>query len=71
MKFDTTNELHNEILALYPDATKIVDHVIKEKKLEVGTTIINHPKVPPTTITKQMLENNFPSLEESFWWYVA
>ncbi|MFT5852287.1 MAG: hypothetical protein ACI87J_002263 [Colwellia sp.] len=71
MIFNTTSPvLHKQILAMFPKAIKIVDHVIKEEKLLVGTSIVNHPNVPPKKITMAMLENDFPSLQESFFWYV-
>lgn len=73
MIFNTSTPptLQAEITALFPKAIKLIDHVIKEEKLLEGTTIVNHPDVPPTIVTKEMLENNFPSLQESFYWFVV
>lgn len=70
MKFNITNGLHEKLLAKHPQAVTLVEHVVKHGELPVGTTIINHPDIPPVTITKKMIENDFPSLQESFWWYV-
>lgn len=70
VKYNTISGLHAEILAKHPKAVTLLEHVINKGTLEIGTTIINHPNVPPTTITKAMLERNFPSLQDSFWWYV-
>lgn len=70
MKFNTISAAHDQIKTQYPNALTLAEYVVKHKKLDIGTTIINHPAIPPIQISKQMLENDFPSLQECFWWYV-
>jgi hypothetical protein len=70
MNFKKLNSLHKEILSIHPNAVKVIDHVIDNGELPIGTVIMNHPEVASTEVTKEMLENNFPSLQESFWWYI-
>ena len=70
MKFSNDIKLHNQILAVYPNAVKLVEHVIEKGELPIGTVIVNHNTIPSTTVTQNMIDKNFPSLQESFWWYV-
>lgn len=70
MKFNLPNSVHDEILTKYPQAVVLTQHVINTGTLSIGSVIVNHPNIPPTIVTEEMLSNNFPSLHESFLWYV-
>ena len=70
MKFSTRSDLHEEILNKYPRALKLVDCAIETGEVKEGTLVVNHPNIPPTEITNEMLKRGFPSLQESFYFYV-
>ncbi|NRB78413.1 MAG: hypothetical protein HRU38_07055 [Saccharospirillaceae bacterium] len=65
---DKVEDAH--ILATYPGAIKLLDYIIKNKKMAVGTIVVNHHIIPPMVISREMLEQNFPSMRDAIIWYV-
>ncbi|GIC77720.1 hypothetical protein [Moritella sp. F3] len=59
-----------KILGTYPGAKKLLGYIIENKKIAVGTMVVNHHHIPPMVISREMLEHNFPSMRDATIWYV-
>lgn len=71
MKLHVRSEFHGQILKKYPMAMTLINVAIENGEIKEGEALINHPDIPPTIVTKEMLERGFPSLQESFYFYIT
>lgn len=51
-------------------AMTLINVAMENGEIKEGEALVNNPNNPPIVVTKEMLEQGFPSLQESFYYYI-